>query len=241
MGKGPRPRSSGADRIGCEEGNNMGLGYLRRQYEVKKLEIKRRIEEFRRFGRQSSKEDLFAEVAYCICTPQTNFPKCQAAMQQLQQNKLLFSGGEDVVSFFLKKNGVRFHNNKGKYIIAARAKLYDNGCQYEIKGLVANLLSMPQRNAREYLRQIKIPGLGMKESSHFLRNVGHGDELALLDRHILRKLQEFGVIRQAPKTLTSTKYETIEENMGKWAKEVGIPLGELDLLLWSEETGEIFK
>lgn len=214
---------------------------LKSQYEQKKLDIKHRMKEFRDLGQKASKDDLFAGVAYCICTPQTPFEGCQEAVKQLQENKLLFSGDEDVIAFFLKRNRVRFHNVKGKRIVQARAKLNDNGCPNPILKLVRELLAMPQRQARDHLYEIRIPGLGMKECSHFLRNIGHGENLAILDRHILGKLESHGVINQQPKTLTPRSYQIIEEKMSAWSNEIRIPLGELDLLLWSEETGEIFK
>ncbi|MBI3930435.1 MAG: N-glycosylase/DNA lyase [Chloroflexi bacterium] len=219
----------------------MEFSQLKRKYETKKAEIKVRMEEFRNFSQKANRDDLFAEVAYCICTPQTSFDKCQMAIDELKGKGLLFSGTEELISFFLKKNRVRFHNRKAKFIAEARAKLYEIGCAYDIRELITELLSMSQQKGREYLWKINISGLGMKESSHFLRNIGHGDDLAILDRHILRKLHEFGVIGEELMTVTPKEYVTIEGKMKQWAKQVGIPLGELDLLLWSEETGEIFK
>lgn len=214
---------------------------LKSQYEHKKLEIKRRMKEFQDFGKKASKEDLFAEVAYCICTPQTDYEACQAAIDELCQKKLLFSVDEDIISFFLRKNGVRFHNVKARRIAQARAKLYASDCTDPILKLVGELLQMDQRKARDCLYEMWIPGVGMKECSHFLRNIGHGENLAILDRHILGKLESHGVINQQPKKLTPRNYQVIEEKMTAWSNEIGIPLGELDLLLWSEETREIFK
>jgi N-glycosylase/DNA lyase len=100
---------------------------------------------------------------------------------------------------------------------------------------------MRQQSARDRLYEIWVPGLGMKESSHFLRNIGHGDDLAILDVRILRKLQEFGVIKAVRETLTPGQYISIEEKMRQWAKEIDIPLGELDLLLWTEGDAQILE
>jgi N-glycosylase/DNA lyase len=88
-----------------------------------------------------------------------------------------------------------------------------------------------------------IKGIGLKEASHFIRNIGfdYENQLAILDRHILKNLKEFGVINEIPKTLTSKKYLEIENRMKKFAERIDISLYELDLLLWSKETGIIFK
>jgi len=81
----------------------------------------------------------------------------------------------------------------------------------------------------------------MKEATHFLRNIGLGKDLAILDRHILKNLNYYGVINELPKTLTKKKYLEIEDKMKKFSEEIKIPIDELDLLFWSEETGKIFK
>jgi len=95
-------------------------------------------------------------------------------------------------------------------------------------------------NTREWLvRNVK--GIGYKEASHFLRNIGLGKDLAILDVHILRNLKRYGVIKDPPKTLTRKNYLDVEEKMKEFSRDIGIPMDELDLLFWSRETGVIFK
>ncbi|MEK9139334.1 MAG: DNA lyase, partial [Bacteroidota bacterium] len=85
-----------------------------------------------------------------------------------------------------------------------------------------------------------VKGLGWKEASHFLRNIGHHN-LAILDRHILKNLKRHNVIRTLPKTLTAKRYLTIEKKFLAFSQHLGISMDELDLLFWSRETGEILK
>jgi N-glycosylase/DNA lyase len=87
---------------------------------------------------------------------------------------------------------------------------------------------------------VMIPGLGLKESSHFLRNIGI-QGLVILDRHILKHLKSLKIISRIPESLTPKRYFAIEKKWLKYSKEVGIPVDELDLLFWSMETGEILK
>ncbi|HEV8594230.1 MAG TPA: DNA lyase, partial [Thermoplasmata archaeon] len=77
--------------------------------------------------------------------------------------------------------------------------------------------------------------------SHFLRNVGRGEEFAILDRHILKNLRYHGVIRSVPDSLSRTRYLAIEEKARAFAEDVDIPLAGMDLLFWSRETGAVFK
>ena len=95
------------------------------------------------------------------------------------------------------------------------------------------------RQIREYLVE-NIKGIGYKEASHFLRNIGHRN-LAILDRHILKNLKDLKVINDIPKSLSKNKYFEIEKKFSNFSKEINIPMDELDLLFWSIETGEVFR
>ena len=83
--------------------------------------------------------------------------------------------------------------------------------------------------------------MGLKEANHVLRNLGFGEEIAILDRHILRNLLELNVIEEIPKSMTPKKYYEIEDEMRKYSDYSGIRMDELDLVLWYKEAGEVFK
>ena len=92
---------------------------------------------------------------------------------------------------------------------------------------------------REWLIK-NIKGVGYKESSHYLRNIGY-ENLAILDRHILKNLNKHNVIDEIPRSLTKKKYLKIESKFKEFAGRVKIPMDELDLLFWAEQTGKVFK
>ena len=83
-------------------------------------------------------------------------------------------------------------------------------------------------------------GVGYKESSHFLRNVGFSD-VAILDRHVLSVLHEHGLIDVVPRPPTRGRYLEIERKLEELAGKLGFTLGELDLYLWYLKTGEVLK
>ena len=87
-----------------------------------------------------------------------------------------------------------------------------------------------------------IKGLGMKEASHFLRNIGFKD-VAIVDFHIIDLLKREGLTDFDRKTsgLSKGKYLEIEGVLEKLGKELGMNLAELDLYLWYMETGKILK
>ena len=83
--------------------------------------------------------------------------------------------------------------------------------------------------------------MGLKEANHVLRNLGFGENIAILDRHILRNLKALNVIEKIPKSITEKKYYEIEEKMREYSDFSKIKMDELDLVLWYKQTGEIFK
>ena len=85
-----------------------------------------------------------------------------------------------------------------------------------------------------------VKGIGYKEASHFLRNIGFKG-YAILDKHVLRSLHEYGVIDNPKPPTSGKKYLEIEAKMKEFAKEIDIDFDDLDLLLWSNKTGEILK
>jgi N-glycosylase/DNA lyase len=210
------------------------INELLKSYKSKRLEIKKRLEEFNQI-KNDSDERIFTELAFCICTPQSKATSAWTAIEALVKNNYLFTRSERIIRPFL--NAVRFADNKTKYIVEARELFTKNG-KLNIK---EKIQSFPDSlKLREWLVE-NVKGLGMKESSHFLRNIGLGNNLAILDIHVLNNLKEYGVIEKIPKTLTKKNYLEIENKIKEFSKLVGVPMDELDLLFWSEETGIIFK
>ena len=213
----------------------MGLDEILEIWREKKDEIERRLNEFKFLWENASEEELFAELAFCLLTPQSKATVCWRAIEELRDSGILFFGSPDDIVDFL--TGVRFKYTKAKNIVYAR-NFFSENSKINIRGKLSNFSSPLEM--REFLVK-NIKGMGYKEASHFLRNVGLGENLAILDRHILKNLASLGVIDEIPKTLTRKRYLEIEEKMREFAKEIGIPMAHLDLVLWFKEAGLIFK
>ena len=196
-------------------------------YKERRGEIEARLKEFKEVSRKSD-EEVFAELCFCICTPQTRARAADAAISIMKGESTLLNGDEDRIADILRENGVRFPESKARYIVAARAYL-------------KSLKSLPSdaHKAREWLVK-NIKGLGYKEASHFLRNIGY-EGLAILDRHILRGMKEVGVIKEVPKNLTKRTYLELEKKFIQLANDLGIRPEALDLVMWADKTGEVFK
>ena len=209
------------------------IGSLFDLYSERKEEIRKRIGEFEE-GMEYSEERIFAELCFCLCTPQCKAVTCWKVVSTLAEKGLLYAGSEDEIARHLC---VRFRNVRARRIVEARRFFSHDGrlkMKDELKAFDDILV------LREWLVG-NIKGLGMKEASHFLRNIGLGLGLAILDRHILKNLKRLGVIEKIPRSLSKPSYEEIEKKMKSFSERIGIPMAEIDLLLWSFETGMVFR
>lgn len=149
---------------------------------------------------------------------------------------LLTGTGEELAKAL---SGVhRYPNARARYIEHSRNFLLAH-CNLQLRTKLADFGDPLER--RDWLvREKGIKGLGYKEASHFLRNVGFKG-YAILDKHILRSLAELGIIDDPKPPGTRAKYLTVEERFKHLARELEIDFDELDLVLWSMKTGEVLK
>ena len=205
-------------------------------YKEKQKDIEKRLREFKEIWERGSNEDIHAELSFCILTPQSKAVNAWKAITTLRENGLLFNGStEDIVEYL---NIVRFKNNKAKYLVALREQMQNEKGEIITKDFFNSITNVKEK--REWIVK-NIKGMAYKEAGHFLRNVGFGKEIAILDRHILKNLVKLEVIEDVPKSLTPKLYLEIEEKMKAYCKFISIPMDSLDLLLWYKEAGEIFK
>lgn len=215
--------------------NNKVLHQLKHLYHLKKKDILARLEEFQTVWTESNDEDIFTELAFCILTPQSKARSCWDAIMELKENNLLLKGTVEQTKPYI--TCARFKNKKAHYIVEARELFMLDG-KISIKARINSFNSTYE--CRDWLVK-NIRGLGYKEASHFLRNIGLGKNLAILDRHVLRNLAMIGIIENIPNSMGRRNYLDVENRMSVFSKQIHIPLPHLDLLFWYKETGEIFK
>ncbi len=197
--------------------------------------VKKRVEEFERLGKKGRtvfnfrpfldlklRADVKTELAFCISTANSsalsglNFQK---SLEDLNLEDL----SVDEIEGLMRSAGVRFARRKAYYVKEALERF----------NTIERALRMNDFEARKNL--LKIKGLGMKESSHFLRNLGRKN-VAIVDRHVLRWLSEKGYSFKLPRD-----YVKAELALSRIAESMGLTLAELDLLIWFERTGKVLK
>ncbi|MCW3975785.1 MAG: N-glycosylase/DNA lyase [Candidatus Bathyarchaeota archaeon] len=218
-----------------EKNEDNSITELKRCYDEMRDEIEARIDEFKKVWISGNDEEIHSELIFCLLTPQAKAKSCWYVTERIYKNRLLFEGDEKQIS--KEFNLVRFKNKKASYVVKVRNQfMMSNRDNMKLKIQEFNNV----KEAREWLVK-NIKGFGFKEASHFLRNIGIGENLAILDRHILKNLKGLGIVEKIPNALSKRKYYEIENRMKEFSNNVGIPVEHLDLLFWYKETGEIFK
>lgn len=209
--------------------------HLKQAYIEKKPTISKRLSDFRKILEEADDNQLFEELAFCICTAGASAKMGIKSVDAMKN--ILPNGGLNTLRKRL--DGVhRFPNARPAYIVHTREYLKkEHG--FKIRELLLSFDDPIDR--RDFLAKNKnIKGIGYKEASHFLRNIGFSG-YGILDKHILNTLYEFKVINNPKPPSTRDKYLYTEEKLKGLAEILEIHMDELDLLLWSEKTGEILK
>ena len=205
---------------------------LRAEYAQRRKEIRARLREFRRVWQTASDSRLWEEMVYCIFTAGASAKMGSRSVDALRP--LLDRQAE--MTKALVTPSVPLPNARPQ--IVTRDYL-EESFSMQLRRRLDSFRDPMER--RDWLaREPRIKGLGYKESSHFLRNIGFKG-YGILDKHIVRCLCELRVI-DSPKPPTSRgRYLETEDRMRRFAADTGIDFDELDLLLWSTKTGEILK
>ncbi|HVF51242.1 MAG TPA: N-glycosylase/DNA lyase [Pyrinomonadaceae bacterium] len=208
---------------------------IRATHRARAGEIRQRLAEFREVWREGSDVRLWEELVYCIFTAGASARMGLRSVEAVRP--LLARGAEDELAGALQGKH-RYPNSRSGYIVVTRDYLSEQ-CAMRLRERLESFDDDAER--RDWLaRERRIKGLGYKEASHFLRNVGFRG-YAILDKHILRCLAELGVVESPQPPSTRAKYLSTEARLRSFARDVEIDFDELDLVLWSMKTGEILK
>ncbi|MBD3260007.1 N-glycosylase/DNA lyase [Candidatus Woesearchaeota archaeon] len=194
--------------------------------DTKKL-IDRRIREFKQIKDKQNNKQLFQELCFCILAANFNAERGIEMQKKIGNGFLTLT--EKQLANKLKELGYRFPNIRAKYIVEAR--------EHKQINRIINKHD-DEHELRQYFIQ-NVKGLGMKEASHFLRNIGYNNS-AIIDFHIVDILVKHNLIKR-PKTMTKDHYLQIEDKLRTIAEKAKLSLAELDLYLWFQETGKILK
>lgn len=200
----------------------------------------------RKDWREMKEEELWYELCTCILSSNVPYEMATSASMHLSKRGLLEFGHpargdmKSVIARELsrplylpkKRDGsfrrYRFPNVRAANIVGAAKFLRHNG-----NGLSSILRSFDSDiKTRDFLAAY-VPGVGLKEASHFLRNIGYSTSLAIIDSHIVNFLRDTLLSGDIDtRTITQKTYTRLEDIMRNIARSQGLDLSILDHAIW---------
>jgi len=167
-----------------------------------------------------SDEDIFYEMCFCICSPQTKWESNMIVNRKLRDVDFM---NYDTLGLLSIVKPVRFYVNKAKYLREAKSSF--NFILHHVRN--DNLTNRALRG----LLMDNYNGFGMKTASHFVRNVRGVNDIAVIDTHVLKY---FGC---DSKTISKAMYLEYERRFLDHARELGVTPIELDYLIFVNGSG----
>jgi N-glycosylase/DNA lyase len=209
---------------------------LHKTHVEKREAIRARLAEFEAIMLGGDDERLFEELVFCIFTAGASARMGLSSIERIRPH--LFKAGQKRLTRLLL-GAHRYPNARAGYVVHTRDFL-KRDCGLRIRERLDSFGDDVEARRDFFAKNPGVKGIGYKEASHYLRNIGYRG-YAILDKHILRTLYEVGVIDSPDPPGAKKKYLAVEDRMRKFAEGIRINIDELDLLLWSNKTGVILK
>lgn len=208
---------------------------IKRTHRERKDAISSRLEEFRSIWKNADDEKLWEEMVFCFFTGGCSAKMGLRAISAVRPH-LMTGDHEELMNALVGVH--RYPRARSRYVVQSREFLLAH-CNMRIHSRLDSFTCPNER--RDWLVKEKgIKGLGYKEASHFLRNIGLSG-YAILDKHVLNCLAELKIIDDPKPPNTRSRYLSIESKLKQLASDLEIDFDEMDLVLWSMKTGEILK
>lgn len=180
------------------------------------------------FRRRTEPQEIWFELAFCIVSSQERTRNAKFAAEVLAEKYDDLLKCSDTLAavksaFSERYISLRFQNRKSEHL-ASSWKKFQMDCQVLVD---IDTAFETASEARRYLTQ-NFLGIGPKQASMLLRNVGWGEDLAIIDSHISR----ISWLILPDRSPTET-YDSLESKLRTFARERSIKLEELDVILWS--------
>lgn len=194
-----------------------------------------------RDGRTFAEAEMRCELVACLLGSQVRAESANAAVSRLKRAGLLSSRR-------WKMEDDSFEGDV-RAVLAGRDPS-GRTASYRFPALRARQLAalrdcLVRRPLRSYSEQSKdprkvrqllvrdLPGIGPKQASMFIRNVGWSSDLAILDSHVLKFLCCIGVLPAIPQGISGLDaYERVEDLVAAFCRPLGRTVGHIDWAIW---------
>jgi len=207
------------------------------------MELTHKVEEFYASAYMANKTEYyyFKELVSCILGSSIRFEVAQSYLDQME--KMGFLDYEDALLNIDKyENNVmsvlssptalyrkyRYPKSKANYISRTINSLYGQGIT------LCSLLKANDSHfdARKAVMERAV-GIGPKQASLFLRNIGHSEDIAILDKHVLNYMRIMKISKKLHVDVSGLKcYEKNEGYLISYSNKFNMKLSVLDTAIW---------
>lgn len=196
-------------------------------YEDVEEAARKRLESFK--SCPCSDKAIFKELTYCVFAANSSAAMAEKAVELLEP--VIHTG--DVDEYKDQVAGkVRFYNVRSEYTAYNHGVI--NGFDKDLHTIIKEQDS-PRRSVKKLFK-----GVGMKEASHFLRNIGHSG-YCILDKHVRQVMCDIDVLNSTSYPSRPDEYEEAERRIQAFCDANGLDVDVFDLAVWSYKTGRIAK
>lgn len=191
---------------------------------------------------------LWRELASCIMGSRIQFELARSAVRHLDKTGLLrmfqtdkrFSMTQSLVTRELRKSiylPLKLNGLKRSYTFSSiRAKQLSDTAR-TIYGNNQTIKSLLKSGKDEYSTRVLLvntaSGIGPKQASLFLRNIGYANNLAILDTHVLRFMDYVKIAKILPSSIANlNSYEKTETKLRHYAENMYLEMSCLDTAIW---------
>lgn len=192
--------------------------------------------------RVRDERSLWWELSCCLLSSQVPYALAAAASDRIAESDLLISPQADesdladdlttLLTAPLSMSGslrrYRFPHARARQLASTKVAIHAGA------GSLSKLIRVAGTGeaVREWL-VANAPGIGPKQASMFVRNVGLSYELAILDRHVLNYMTALGITLTPIRTTSSLPpYLKGETALRVHADDIGVSVGLLDWAIW---------
>lgn len=184
---------------------------------------------------------LWWELSCCLLSSQVPYSVAVAAANAIDRHGILYEQSasilldetelsrilKDEVVVDGKKRTYRFYLSRAKQLAAAHQVIRACG---GLKAVLCDIENMER--TRDWFIQ-NVPGLGPKQASMFLRNIGVSYDFAIIDRHVIQYMGMMNLsTNDANAALGLSGYKRDEFLLKAHAERMGVVVGLMDWAIW---------
>jgi len=186
--------------------------------------------EWKDWWKKASEDELKDVMTECICSTQQRTEAPGYLQFQDEALEGLWKKPRREIEGILRKYGVRFPRNKAGYIDSMKPIMLSHTIQ-NITARYSGSTLEEERKARNSLLDLGVKGLGPKQASNFLQQIGFSRHIVPLDSRWAKRIGRIMSLREND----DFRYILLEDVVVGIAKRLGVDPAELDAAVWTVE------